>query len=134
MNNMRRVLFIVVSLITAFNSCDTSDDRLLLINNSNKNIYYIINYNNLNNVIDSDSPINSEINYIRSGDSTRISTLSRSWKSVFENYGMINIYIFSESAIKNHSWDSIKNQKAFLQHYRLGLEDVEKKNWKIVFK
>jgi hypothetical protein len=148
------IIFIALLFLT---SCEEFDNRLHLINNSNKKIRYTYELMNINNTVPSlyncDSLFFYKINPHKSG----IIFTSNGWKHTLRDRPnqVLRVYVINEDTFQKYSTcdyvkghyvvyrkrDSLHNYNAcdiykkqlFIKRFDLKYDDFEKLNWSVVY-
>jgi hypothetical protein len=147
----KNILILLLGLIT-FNSCmDYVESRELVVSNQSSNsIYSIISDNddmgnsryylefkaNENNIYPKiDSLFEFRISEINSGDKAENHDTPRNWESYFDRIGdkKLRLFIVSKDSVTKYGWRTIFKKQVYIKKYKLGLEDLEKSKWEIVY-
>jgi hypothetical protein len=140
---------IFLSIILSICSCDPADDRLQIVNDSDSDIYFFFDCsNNLDNFNISRNTIYPSL---KSGDSIRGISNSfikkNSSRHIPKRLGndawiyyvkncpnrKINIYFFLDSTVNYYSDSQIRNQKLYVKHVSMSLEELDQNNWTIEY-
>jgi len=138
-----------LSIILSIYSCDPADDRLQIINDSDSDIYFFYDCNNnLDNLNITRNKVYPSLN---SGDSLHLISSSfikkNSSRHIPKRLGNdawiyyvkncpnreISIYFFLDSTINYYSDNQIRNQKLYIKHVSMSLEELNKNNWTIKY-
>jgi hypothetical protein len=150
LNNMLiKRSFIFLSIILSVYGCDPADSRLQIVNDSESDIYFF--YDCSNNLDNLNIFRNTVYPSLKSGDSLRVISSSfikkNSSRHIPKRLGNdawiyyvkncpnheINIYFFIDTTVNYYSDIQIRNQKLFIKHVSMSLEDLNQNNWTIKY-
>lgn len=133
-------LFILVLI----QGCDPVDDRLTIINQSDKKIYYTTNSHSQLNKLYKESSINvTYLNYVGeievniSKNERMMGPRGKAWENYVRNIcedGKLRVYTFSIDTLKKYSFRDIIDNNRYLEKREFTVDDLEKINWRIVYK
>jgi hypothetical protein len=125
-------------------SCDPADNSLKIRNLSKNPVY--VTYSN--DSLPPSMPFCPKGNYLKENDTVTfyncdskvdVNTTKALFIRTFRAWGKfisnqcydkrVRIFIYSESAITNTNWDSVRKYNLYLKRYELSLEDLKKNNW-----
>ena len=110
------------------------DDRLKIVNNSNKRIYMSEQLNYPDTAIDSYNPSGDrENNEVLPMNSKRFH--SRSWEQlvVRAESDTMMIFIYDADLVDKTPWDSIRKDYNVLRRYHFSLNDLKNIDWTITY-
>jgi predicted AlkP superfamily pyrophosphatase or phosphodiesterase len=124
-------------------SCEVSDDRLVIKNETHKGMYYIYSkgytLNTLERVYLLTNPNNpqsdtSYSNYLLPNDITTVNN-NVTWEGYVKNSPgeKINFYFFSIDTLKKYSWEEIMIRENYSCRLSYSIEDLEAMDWEIVY-
>jgi len=143
-SNIVLLKFLVLFIL----SCEPAEDKLVIINNSDENIYlhYSCNntFNDLNlfksgyyqNKTNIDSVYVENDLFIKSGTTKRIIERGfNAWNGYLKDCEENKIYLFffSESVVETYSNDEIKNKRMYEKKFVLTLKELKEKDLKITY-
>jgi len=144
----------VLLFLILFVSCmDYIDKRELLVNNkSTSSIYSIISPNDSLNASDfyieyrkdeknyPDSKANNINSFvfeeINSREKIENHDRPRDWKSFFEKCknNQLRLFIISKDSVEKYGWRKIFAKEIFNKKYIFSLNDLEKRNWEVIYR
>ncbi len=132
---MKIILALTISLFMI--SCkDVIDDRLIIENNSNLDIYVSSSdeYHDSNYVYVNYNPKNDPGNLkISANSSKNFDFIVGAWDRYATNGDTVAFYFFDAKLIENGNWDSIRINYDVLTRMDFTYSDLKNQNWKIVF-
>jgi hypothetical protein len=130
-------LVLIFSMLIMF-SCDSSDDKLILINQSNDTIYYsLTNKDSMvypfyyrNNTL-----YINKLREILPKKKIKKHTSSKKWEDKINRAkdSTITIYFFSKKMIPLIYKDSMFLKQYYTKRYKLNVKDLEKMNWEVTY-
>lgn len=132
-------LFIITTLFVV--GCDPHDGKLTIVNNTEDTIFYSFSYDN-----DSISsyPINQKDGKDNYEDANIIQPKSENHEPIMDTWedfintsckdSALRVFFFSKDLIKTAGKDSIMKYQLSSQKLKLKVKDLEKLNWRIVYK
>ena len=140
---MFKFLVLNIFLISLI-GCDFHDDRLMIINESTDTIFVDLTLNQAfieHLPVEFDS-LNGNIDLKRGNpalpdSSYKFSFHGRNGVKDFINRcedSTLTIFIFTKELIMNNSWDSIKSNQLYSKKILLTLDELEKLNWRVIYK
>lgn len=141
---MKNRLLIISILITLY-SCEYLDDRVLIINKTNKSLYYVLaSKDSLNNIYYNTLSTDNQDDY-----SYHVKTIDSNLKSVEAILGAKNewekvvlygdsqklyIFIFNLDTLNKYNWRSIVEKEMYYKRISYRLEELKKNNWEILIR
>jgi hypothetical protein len=145
----RLVYFFGLSFFIYFISCDISDRRLCIKNNSDKAIFYALNMECPDTILPDFDLLKSysseeikrnkkNIDFFEYGisvGSQKASTEYGSWEMDINNScnKRIVIFILDSSVVLNRPWQKIRQENLILKRYEFTTSDLKKLNWTVIF-
>lgn len=137
MKTIKNLAFVLIALLLS-TSCDTNnsyfDNRLKVINNSDKTIYAVSYQSYPDTTLGKISVAEKSSNKARPNG---IITLGRggTWETAFKEdiHQKLIVFIFDAAVVDNTPWDTIRNNYLILKRYELTLQDLEKVDWRITY-
>ena len=156
---MRLLLTLLLFTITLI-SCDFTDDKLIIVNNSNDKVAFIIpaepdyfpttlDTNEISDKNLNDSLLNTYakyeldkdsfggIHFLESDSSKRIWTFNIYWEQIVESTptNSLKVLFFADSIMTSgkYKWNEIYDQKLYVEH-EYTLEELDEMNWRINYK
>ncbi|MBL4709505.1 MAG: hypothetical protein JKY48_13805 [Flavobacteriales bacterium] len=139
---MKTILALILLIIVSLVSCDQFDDKLKIVNNSKDLIYYI----KTDTLVFKNNPVKlrnkdtlwDHMRYVKPFEEKSIISLGKnSWESLINkelNDSSIVLYFFSDSLLKTISFDTIRKYQIHSGVKKLKVNDLEKINWKIIYR
>jgi len=134
MKNFVIIISICLAYFTACCSCkhENCHKKIIIINNSNKSIYYHPNSSNSDTLILDYNPTSIDGFKIE-----KLSSKNDYYNSCIEGrfYDSKTIrYIFYDAQIlETTPWDTVRAKYLILKRYDLSLEDLQRMNWTITY-
>jgi len=133
-------IFSIVSACTVFKPQTLSDDRLHVINYTDKKIYAIFSTNapDTSIVINNDEIITFPVSQGNNQYYPRCITLSKkdSWQYLITEKGNdfpIHIFIFDANVIENVGWNEIVKKQLILKRIDITFAELINKKWDVIY-
>jgi len=142
---LKSKLFLLILLFLFFTSCDRFDQRLCVVNNTNKEVFVVANFDTISvGVI---SWVKKDIlrrNVKRNGykpaeiiaiQNSEFFIANKDWElDVKRNKGsLLYLFVFDYEKIKNVAIDSIEYPRdSLFKRFDLSLDSLEKMNWTVI--
>ena len=117
-----------------------SDERLHIINNSDKRVYayFCANYPDTNIIDNNNEIVTFPVQQGNNITFPRCITLSKagSWDTFFKDKTddyRLHLFIFDAAVIDNVSWKEIKNRYLILKRLDVSYKELKEKKWDIIF-
>lgn len=123
-------------LLFLFNACDFYDSRLIINNNSSKNIYVAIIPDTILSLGENNTFIMSE-DYIKMFSKKKlIIPGKKGWEELANRSikNKLHVFILIEDTLKSYSAEEIVKKQLFEKRIDIGVEDLMKNNWEIEYK
>ena len=140
---MKHLCYLICLLFTgcvAYEPQTISDERLHLLNYSDKKIYalFCTNYPDTTIVTQNNELLTFPVKQGNNVVYPRCITLSKtgSWDSFFKSKDSsyrLQIYVFEASVIENVSWNEIVRKQLILKRLNLSYLELKKKKWDVIF-
>lgn len=139
--NMKYFFFFII----CFTSCDIYDGKLILYNNSNETIYYVVNEFDVGFDSFEYYPLvykNGKLDTLYSNiilpaeKQHHVSVGYETWEELMRTQTIdtsINIFFFSEKLIKSVSSDSLLRYQLYTKKMKLKLSDLQKLKWEVKY-
>jgi hypothetical protein len=131
------ILMLLIATSATCNRENTADCHytLTIQNNSNSDVYYYIwPDTTLDNA---DNPFPGNIStYKCPSKQSKVDKLRDCWETDYfpkALNGKISTYIFDAHIIETNSWDTVKIYKKYLKRYDYSLQDIQLKNWTVIY-
>lgn len=141
---MKTIIFI--SFLLLFISCDPVDDRLTIINETNRPLFISISRFDS---IESGNPLEDYMkicgqdtlwidsdDFIKPHGKKNLSVIS-SWEDlIYDNYDdrSLKLFVFDADTLKNNDWYTTASNDNYLKKFKLTIDELKRLNWKIVVK
>ena len=140
-------LSLSICLILLMFGCDPIDERLLISNNSDEIIFYLISprieldgqspFKNSFEIVDKDTVWDETSNLVFPSSSKTPVIIGRNGWEDFINEdcqdNKLKVFIFQKSLISKVPWDTIVANQQFSKKYELTIEDLERNNWQVKY-
>jgi hypothetical protein len=132
------VALIIMSLPLMSNSCEEIsgyDNRLTIVNNSDKRIFYVEGVTYPDTSIGSYNPVRSFAENGANPHSSNGITILGKWEESFKELPVdtLMIFIFDADTLEQVPWDKIRSEYKILKRYDLSLQDLKDRDWKVVY-
>ena len=130
------ILFYCFILFACPDKADPIDSTLIIVNNSNENIVYKIEFNLLGDTsLQTFSfPLTTENIENRIILTNEQDSISEGFINYLENSNeILMVYLLSKDTIDQVPWERIRDDNLVLRRYDLTLEDLESLNWTIEY-
>jgi hypothetical protein len=137
---LNKLILLTTTILTILTGCDKrnilggEDDRLLIKNNSDKDIYTYAQSNYPDTSISSYNPSFSKENYLVLAHSEK-RLISRSWEQdiIRGQSDTLMIFLYDAQVLDSILWDTVKTNYLVLKRYDLSLQDLESMNWTVTY-
>ena len=113
------------------------DDRLTFINNSDKNIYVILQYNYPDTTINDDEWANLAYNHLAVDHNiTQKLWNSIDWENVIRQKNPLNtimVFVFELDKVTNKPWSQIQSDYDILKRYDLTIDQLNAMHWSVIY-
>ena len=128
------LLFLLVSIL--FSSTRCSDNKtchysIIILNNSNKAIYFNISFRYPDTTLDSNPTFDSSFKI--ENQSQKVDKYGRCLEGDFSYTSKIMCFIYDAQTIETTPWDTVKAKYLVLKRYDLSLKDLENINWSVTY-
>ncbi|MBX3254569.1 MAG: hypothetical protein KF862_10550 [Chitinophagaceae bacterium] len=130
---------LLLQTITSSVTCKKGhgDDRLTIVNNSNKNIYVILQYNYPDTSINDESWSNLAYTHLQvDSNSSKSMWNSIDWDGVIREKNSLNtvmVFVFDLDKVINKPWVQIQADYDVLKRYDLTIDQLNALDWKITY-
>ena len=133
------VIILLLQVITSSVTCKKGhgDDRLTVVNNSNKSIYVILQYNYPDTSINDESWTYLAYNYLQvDSNSSKNLWNSLDWEKVIRDKNASNtmmVFVFDLNNVINKPWMQIQADYDVLKRYDVTIDQLNALNWKVTY-
>lgn len=139
---MKPFIYIIVFMTLLFSSCDPTDNRFTIVNETERPLFYTTSPFD---TIEGKSPFQGFLK-ISNNDTVWIDSdyfikpkgekkkmVMSDWEEMIENNfnGKIYVFIFDADTLQKYTWDDIKRNNKFVHKYKFGVEELKKVDWKV---
>ena len=130
----RVVLF--SSLLLLFNACDFYDSRLIINNNSSRNIYVAIIPDTILSLGENNTFIMPSDYIKKFSKKNLIFPGKKGWEELANKSvkNKLHVFILNEDTLKSYSAEEIVKKQLFEKRIDIGVEDLMKNRWEVEYK
>ena len=144
--NKLSVKIIIVCILLVFCSCDYSDNKFTIINETNRPLFWVSSSSDSIDVHRSiyepfrESTSNSNTTWIESSffikprGMKRKGVVNTTWEDMIRGdyfKGQMYVFIFEADTLEKYDWEDVKKNNRYFRKYRLTVDDLRKLDWKV---
>lgn len=124
-----------VSLCAACKDVSGYDTRLIIINNSDVNIFFSLGYTYPDTTIRDYNPTASTATFEVKAKSSKHYSVICCWESLIEDLpaDILMIFVFDADTLEQVPWEEIRSEYKILKRYDLSLQDLKNMDWMILY-